>query len=197
MPAKFTVIDKFSFGLQIQTLVSSTTDRLQDLPDTRINLLFKYLILQYDRVVTRQLFKIYAFIMNGTFLDNAKRLDVALSLPLPDLKIKSMTKTYSVPPPQMKRQESNLLSPLNDRKRTALVDSINLKLMKTEIAVEKDIDRLSVNLVFQGLEIIVLENKNMRSNLAKYKKVCHLKAKKLKLVCIIEEDSLDVVALLD
>ncbi len=44
--------------------------------------------------------------------------------------------------------------------------------MKTEIAVEKDIDRLSVNLVFQGLEIIVLENKNMRSNLVNYKKVC-------------------------
>lgn len=72
----------------------------------------------------------------------------------------------------MKRQESNLVSPLNDRKRRALVDSINLKLMKTEIAVEKDIDRLSVNLVFQGLEIIVLENKNMRSNLVNYKKVC-------------------------
>lgn len=72
----------------------------------------------------------------------------------------------------MKRQELNLVSPLNDRKRRALVDSINLKLMKTEIAVEKDIDRLSVNLVFQGLEIIVLENKNMRSNLVNYKKVC-------------------------
>lgn len=72
----------------------------------------------------------------------------------------------------MKRQESNLVSPLNDRKRRALVDSINLKLIKTEIAVEKDIDRLSVNLVFQGLEIIVLENKNMRSNLVNYKKVC-------------------------
>jgi len=56
---------------------------------------------------------------------------------------------------------------------------------------------LSVNLVFQGLQIIVLENKNMRSNLVNYKKQCHLKAEKIKLVCIMEEDSMDVVVLLD
>jgi hypothetical protein len=69
--------------------------------------------------------------MNGTFLNTVKRLDLALSLPLPDLKIAALAKTYSVPAPQMKRLGTNVLSPLNDRKRTALKDAIHTKLMKT------------------------------------------------------------------
>ena len=64
-------------------------------------------------------------------------------------------------------------------------------------------DKLRVNLIFEGLEILALKpnsllsNNNLNLESAKYTEVFKLKSNKLKLTVNIEDKRLDVIVLLD